>query len=94
MNNVVPIGIYSSFPKNPILILGTVMGASELDAEPVNVTFPGMSSDTGRERSVIVCSAIEYHGQSHQVRIVGNLNSNRYVRDVLQPFISFIFSFF
>ncbi|GFW80022.1 uncharacterized protein TNCV_984311 [Trichonephila clavipes] len=29
--------------------------------------------------------AILYHGRSNLVRIEGNLNSNRYVREVLQP---------
>ena len=33
----------------------------------------------------MVWSAISYHGPSNLLRIEGNLNSNRYVRKVLQP---------
>ncbi|GFW82960.1 hypothetical protein TNCV_4603871 [Trichonephila clavipes] len=32
---------------------------------------------------VMVCSTISYHGQSNLLRIEGNLNSSRYVREVL-----------
>ncbi|GFX86053.1 transposable element Tcb2 transposase [Trichonephila clavipes] len=37
---------------------------------------------------VMVWGAISYHGQSNLLRIEGNLNSNRYVREVLQPEVS------
>ncbi|GFY14994.1 uncharacterized protein TNCV_235441 [Trichonephila clavipes] len=33
---------------------------------------------------VMVWDAISYHGGSNLLRIAGNLNSNRYVREVLQ----------
>ena len=33
----------------------------------------------------MVCCAIAYHGRSQLLRIVGNLNSNRYINEVLQP---------
>ncbi|GFW72202.1 hypothetical protein TNCV_702391 [Trichonephila clavipes] len=31
------------------------------------------------------CGALLYHGRSNLLRVEGNLNSNRYVREVLQP---------
>lgn len=34
---------------------------------------------------MIVRGAIGYHGQSQQLIIVGNINSNRYITDVLEP---------
>ncbi|GFX95375.1 uncharacterized protein TNCV_3684271 [Trichonephila clavipes] len=34
---------------------------------------------------VMVCNAISYRGRSNLLRIERNLNSNRYVREVLQP---------
>ncbi|GFX19304.1 transposable element Tc1 transposase [Trichonephila clavipes] len=34
---------------------------------------------------VMVLGEISYHGRSNLLRIEGNLNSNRYVREVLQP---------
>ncbi|GFW68654.1 uncharacterized protein TNCV_530081 [Trichonephila clavipes] len=33
----------------------------------------------------MVWGAISYHGRSNLLRIEGNLNSNRYVREALQP---------
>ncbi|KFM63297.1 Transposable element Tcb1 transposase, partial [Stegodyphus mimosarum] len=33
----------------------------------------------------MVWGAIAYHRRSQLLRIVGNLNSNRYIREVLQP---------
>ncbi|GFU13726.1 transposable element Tc1 transposase [Trichonephila clavipes] len=33
----------------------------------------------------MVWDAISYHGRSNLLRIKGNLNSNRYVREVLHP---------
>ncbi|GFV30734.1 transposable element Tc1 transposase [Trichonephila clavipes] len=33
----------------------------------------------------MVCGAIAYHGRSQLLRIVGNLNSTRYINEVLQP---------
>nr|XP_042910796.1 uncharacterized protein LOC107441252 [Parasteatoda tepidariorum] len=40
---------------------------------------------SGRTPGVMVWGAISYHGRSNLIRIEGNLNSNRYVREVLQP---------
>ncbi|GFX57356.1 transposable element Tc1 transposase [Trichonephila clavipes] len=40
---------------------------------------------SGLTPGVMVWDAILYHGRSNLLRIEGNLNSNRYVRDVLQP---------
>lgn len=40
---------------------------------------------SGRTPGVMVWGAISYHGRSNLLRIEGNLNSNRYVREVLQP---------
>ncbi|GFV64585.1 uncharacterized protein TNCV_4965661 [Trichonephila clavipes] len=33
----------------------------------------------------MISGAISYHGLSNLLRIAGNLNSNSYVREVLQP---------
>ena len=40
---------------------------------------------SGRTPGVMVWGAIVYHGRSQLLRIVGNLNSNRYISEVLQP---------
>ncbi|GFY09331.1 transposable element Tc1 transposase [Trichonephila clavipes] len=40
---------------------------------------------SGLTFGVMVWGAISYHGRSSLLRIEGNLNSNRYVREVLQP---------
>lgn len=40
---------------------------------------------SGRTPGVMVWGAIAYHGRSQLLRIVGNLNSNRYISEVLQP---------
>ncbi|GFW11781.1 transposable element Tc1 transposase [Trichonephila clavipes] len=46
---------------------------------------------SGLTPGVMVWDAISYHGRSNFLRIVGNLNSNRYVRQVLQPkFVPFL----
>ncbi|GFU17091.1 transposable element Tc1 transposase [Trichonephila clavipes] len=37
------------------------------------------------KHGVIVWGAISYHGRSNLLRIEGNLNSNKYVREVQQP---------
>ena len=39
----------------------------------------------GPTPSVMVWDAIGYNMRSHLLRIEGNLNSNRYIREVLQP---------
>ncbi|GFV47771.1 hypothetical protein TNCV_517701 [Trichonephila clavipes] len=39
----------------------------------------------GLKPGVMVWGAISYHGRSNFLRIEGHLNSNRYVREVLQP---------
>ncbi|GFT60534.1 transposable element Tc1 transposase [Trichonephila clavipes] len=38
-----------------------------------------------RTPGVMVWAAIAYHGRSQLLRIVGNLNSTRYINEVLQP---------
>ncbi|GFX65365.1 transposable element Tc1 transposase [Trichonephila clavipes] len=38
-----------------------------------------------RTPGVMVWGAIAYHGRSQLLRIVGNLNSSRYINEVLQP---------
>ncbi|GFW15964.1 transposable element Tcb2 transposase [Trichonephila clavipes] len=40
---------------------------------------------SGRTPGVGVWGAIAYHGRSQLLRIVGNLNSTRYINEVLQP---------
>ncbi|GFT48263.1 uncharacterized protein TNCV_4708361 [Trichonephila clavipes] len=40
---------------------------------------------SGLTSGVMVCGAISYHERSNVLPIEGNLNSNRYVREVLQP---------
>ena len=40
---------------------------------------------SGRTPAVMVWGAIAYHGRSQLLRIVGILNSNRYISEVLQP---------
>ncbi|KFM70162.1 Transposable element Tcb1 transposase, partial [Stegodyphus mimosarum] len=40
---------------------------------------------SGRTPGVMVWGTIAYHRRSQLLRIVGNLNSNRYIREVLQP---------
>ncbi|GFV85481.1 transposable element Tc1 transposase [Trichonephila clavipes] len=40
---------------------------------------------SGLKPGVMVWGAISYHGRSNWLLIVGNFNSNRYVREVLQP---------
>lgn len=40
---------------------------------------------SGRTPGVMVWGAISYHRRSQLLRIEGNLNSNRYVREVLEP---------
>ncbi|GFT90109.1 transposable element Tc1 transposase [Trichonephila clavipes] len=38
-----------------------------------------------RTPGVMVCGTIVYHGRSQLLRILGNLNSTRYINEVLQP---------
>ncbi|GFX13744.1 transposable element Tcb2 transposase [Trichonephila clavipes] len=40
---------------------------------------------SGRTPGVMVWDAIAYHGRTQLLRIVGNLNSTRYINEVLQP---------
>ncbi|GFT88856.1 transposable element Tc1 transposase [Trichonephila clavipes] len=40
---------------------------------------------SGLTLGVMVCDSISYHGRSNLLRIEGNLNSNRYVLEVLLP---------
>ncbi|GFX18710.1 transposable element Tcb2 transposase [Trichonephila clavipes] len=40
---------------------------------------------SGGTAGVMVWGAIAYHGRSQLLRIVGNLNSTRYIKEVLQP---------
>ncbi|GFU01082.1 transposable element Tcb1 transposase [Trichonephila clavipes] len=40
---------------------------------------------SGRTPGVMVWGAIAYHGRSQLLRIMGNLNSTRYIKEVLQP---------
>ncbi|GFV33993.1 transposable element Tcb1 transposase [Trichonephila clavipes] len=40
---------------------------------------------SGFTPEVVVWGAISYHGRSNLLRIEGNLNSNKYVREALQP---------
>ncbi|GFW18722.1 transposable element Tc1 transposase [Trichonephila clavipes] len=46
---------------------------------------------SGLTPGVTVWCAIAYHGRSNLLRIEGNLNSNRYVHEVLQPEVVFFF---
>lgn len=66
------------------------MAASALDAEPVNPTFQSVTSSvyTGRPSSVMLGSDIRCDGQSQQLRILGNFNRSRYIRDVLECVVS------
>ncbi|GFT06549.1 transposable element Tc1 transposase [Trichonephila clavipes] len=40
---------------------------------------------SGRTPGIMIWGAIAYHGRSQLLRIVGNLNSTRYINEVLQP---------
>lgn len=40
---------------------------------------------SGQTPGVMVWGAISYHGRSRLIRIDGNLNSDRYIREVVQP---------
>ncbi|GFW36851.1 transposable element Tc1 transposase [Trichonephila clavipes] len=42
---------------------------------------------SGQTPRVIVRVAISYHGRSNLLRIEGNLNSNSYIHEVLQPYV-------
>ncbi|GFX87955.1 transposable element Tc1 transposase [Trichonephila clavipes] len=44
-----------------------------------------MERHSGLTPGVMVCGAISYHERSNLLRIESNLNSNRYVREVLHP---------
>ncbi|GFW71582.1 transposable element Tc3 transposase [Trichonephila clavipes] len=44
-----------------------------------------MERHSRRTPGVMVWGAIAYHGRSQLLRIVGNLNSTRYINEVLQP---------
>ena len=64
-----------------------MMAAFVLDAMPVNAAFQSvLSNDIVAEYPELWSwGAILYRGWSNLLRIEGNLNSNRYVREVLQP---------
>ncbi|PRD20878.1 UNVERIFIED_CONTAM: hypothetical protein NCL1_53375 [Trichonephila clavipes] len=60
------------------------MTAFVLYTMPVNAAFQSaLSKDI--EPGVMVWKAISYHGRSYLNRIEGNLNSNKYIHEVLQP---------
>ncbi|GFV42316.1 transposable element Tcb2 transposase [Trichonephila clavipes] len=44
-----------------------------------------MERHSGLTPGVMAWGAISYHGRTHLLRIEGNLNSNRYIHEVLQP---------
>ncbi|GFW12844.1 transposable element Tc1 transposase [Trichonephila clavipes] len=50
-----------------------------------NIPECNIERHSGRTHGVMVWGAIAYHGRSQLLRIVGNLNSTRYINEVLQP---------
>ena len=87
------IGKNLSFQMNHASICGTIMAAFMLNTILVNAAFQStLSYDIGcRTSGVMVWNAILYYERSNWLRIEGNLNSNRYVRKVLQPKVVLIF---
>ncbi|GFW11546.1 uncharacterized protein TNCV_3810651 [Trichonephila clavipes] len=78
------IGIKLSFQVNHASIR---MATFVLDAMPVSAAFQSVLSNNTRDLTpgVMVSGAISYQGRSNLIQIVGNHNSNRYVREVLLP---------
>ncbi|GFT49991.1 hypothetical protein TNCV_1635351 [Trichonephila clavipes] len=75
---------------NHASICGTIIAAFMLDAMPENTVFKSrLLNDI--IPGVMVWGMISYHGQSNLLRIEDNLNSNRYVHEVLQPKIVLFF---
>ncbi|GFX51635.1 uncharacterized protein TNCV_5013381 [Trichonephila clavipes] len=77
-----------SFQMNYASICGTMITAFVLDAMPVNVAFQRALSqliNSGLTPGVMVWDVISYHGRYYLLRIEGNFNNNRYIREVLQP---------
>ncbi|GFT26666.1 transposable element Tcb2 transposase [Trichonephila clavipes] len=78
------IGTKMSFQMNHASICGTMMGTFMLDAMPVNIPEWVIKRHRGIISRVVVWDVISYHGRSNLLRIEGNFNRSRYVREVLQ----------
>ena len=81
------IGTKLSFHMNRTSVCGIMITTFVLDGMPVNVSFLSViierhSSLTSR---YVVWNGISYHGRSNLLRIEGNLNINRYFREMLEP---------
>ena len=83
------IGTKLSFQMNHASTYGILMAPFALDTMLVNAAFQNafipFEKYSGRTPGIIIWDAISYHGLSNSQRIEGNLNSNRYVREVQQP---------
>ncbi|GFX64952.1 uncharacterized protein TNCV_450901 [Trichonephila clavipes] len=81
--NIEPGGLICNklyFLTNPALISETMMIVFALDAISVHAAF-----HSSRTLGVMMWGVISYHGLFQLLRIEENLNSNRYVRKVLEP---------
>ncbi|GFY35916.1 transposable element Tcb2 transposase [Trichonephila clavipes] len=71
---------------NHASICRTMMAAFVLDAMPVNAAFQCvLSNDIVPNTRSYSLGCDLYHGRTNLLRIEDNLNSDRYVREVLQP---------
>ncbi|GFU63418.1 transposable element Tcb2 transposase [Trichonephila clavipes] len=70
------------FQMNHASIWETMTAAFVLDAMPENAAFQSALLND-------MVAAISFYGRSNLLRFVGNLNSNRYVHEVLQPEVIF-----
>ncbi|PRD18591.1 UNVERIFIED_CONTAM: hypothetical protein NCL1_60088 [Trichonephila clavipes] len=78
---------------NHASICGNMRAAVVLDVMPSECCLPEcvIERHSGLTPGVMVWRAISYHGRSNLLRIESYPNSNRYVREVLQPeVISFL----
>ncbi|GFX10437.1 uncharacterized protein TNCV_1868321 [Trichonephila clavipes] len=81
------IGTKLFFQMNHASICGNMRAAVVLDVMPSECCLPEcvIERHSGLTPGVMVWRAISYHGRSNLLRIESYPNSNRYVREVLQP---------
>ena len=74
------------FQMNYASFCGAMMAAFVLDLMLINTAFKSVIDlHSGRALGNMIWGVISFHGLFNLLQIESNFNSNRYVREVLQP---------
>ncbi|GFV56690.1 uncharacterized protein TNCV_4651861 [Trichonephila clavipes] len=81
------IGTKLSFQMNHASMCEAMMATFVFDAIPVNGAFQSTLSNhiVAFHLEFLIWGVVLYHGRSNLLQIEGNLNSNKYVCEGLQP---------